>query len=95
MRLRFTPARTLNDKYGLFGLTLGDLMGCVGIFLVCSVALEDSPYGLLALPVGILSLILLVPIRLTTRRKILRDSFRYYSRSKVLTGRTKRVHPRT
>jgi heme exporter protein D len=95
MRLSFTPGRALNDRFGLFGLTLSDLLGAVCIFLICSTALEDTSYGILALPMGLLSLLCLVPIRLTTRRRILRDSALYYMRSKVLTARNHRVHSRT
>lgn len=84
MLVRYQPLRQLNDNRGLFGLQTSDLGVGIGIFIVLSLFFDDSPFAVLAVPGAILSILCLAPIRLMTRRGILRDTARYFLTSKVL-----------
>jgi len=73
LRREVTPSRVLNDQRGVFGLWMSDFGAAVGVFMGGSWLLEGSGYELLSLPAAILLLVVLSPIRLSTRRKIIRD----------------------
>lgn len=71
-------SRVLNDNGSVLGLNIYDLIGSVTVLVITSELLK--PFGLefLSVLVAIFSLILLIPIRLRYRRKIIRDAVRFY-----------------
>ena len=73
VRREATPSRILNDQRGIFGLWMSDFGAAVCVFMGGSWLLDGSGYELLSLPAAILLLFILSPIRLSTRRKIIRD----------------------
>lgn len=77
VRRMITPSRILNDQRGIFGLWLSDFAASVAVFMGGSWLLDGSGYELVSLPVAALVLFILSPIRLTTRRKIIRDYIRW------------------
>jgi heme exporter protein D len=83
--------KVLNHKGIIFGLSLFDFGGGLFVFLLCNSLLPQS-YGSLAMGLGLLSLVLLVPIRLNYRRHILRDLLSYVLPTRALfVKRKKRV----
>lgn len=94
MKLNITPSRILNDEKGIFGLWMTDLAAGVGIFVVLSVVLDGSSFAVCSLPVAILSLVPLSPLRLSTRRHIIRDAVSYWLTSKKLFDLKKHVYSR-
>lgn len=82
MKLTITPSRILNDERGVFGLLMSDVAAGVGVFVVLSLLLDGTAISILALPVSAMSLIPLSPIRLSTRRHIIRDALAYWLTSK-------------
>jgi hypothetical protein len=82
------PSKQLNNKSVLFGLSYSDVSTLGGMLaLILSVnkhfigALQVSYWGLLfTLAVGFL----LIPIRIKYRRKIIRDSLRYFFGRRLL-----------
>ncbi len=79
-----TPSRILNDQRGVFGLWMTDFAGAIVVFVIASKVLEGSGYELLALPAALAVLAVLAPVRLTTRRKIIRDFVRWIFTPKVI-----------
>jgi len=63
---------------------MSDFAAAVGVFMGGSWILEGSGYELLSLPAAILLLVVLSPIRLSTRRKIIRDSIGRWLGRRVL-----------
>lgn len=90
MLVRYQPLRQLNDNRGHFGLEGADLGVGVAVFVVLSLVLDGSPYAILAVPGAILSLLCLVPVRLMTRRRILRDWVAYFLSSRVIAVQHRR-----
>lgn len=84
MAMRRAPSRMLNDQRAVFGLWMSDFAAAIIIFVFLSVALEGTHYSLLALPISFGALIALSPIRLTQRRKIVRDWLWFHTTSDVL-----------
>lgn len=85
MRDRKT-SRVLNDESYFLGLSYTDISGA-GIFLlglmILFKALEiKNMIWALMLSIGLLGL--LIPIRMTFRRKIIRDSFQYLIKNGVM-----------
>lgn len=78
------PSRLLNDPRGFLGLTLIDLAAGVFVFMSVSLLLDESGWALISIPMAILFLIALSPIRLTTRRKIIRDTLTWLISRRVL-----------
>lgn len=76
MRREVSPSRVLNDQRGVFGLWMSDFGAAIAVFMGGSWVLDGTGFELVSLPVAILVLIVLSPIRLSTRRKIIRDFFR-------------------
>lgn len=72
------PSRTLNEERAFLGLYISDLALALLVFIVTSSALQDTKYGSLAFPLGVLTLLILVPIRLKFRRKIIRDTVSFF-----------------
>jgi hypothetical protein len=95
MRYQARPARLLNDQRGVFGLGMGDFAAAIVLFVLLSAALEETPFAILSLPLSIVALAALSPIRLTQRRKIIRDTLRFYFSSSQLTAKRRGKHVRT
>lgn len=72
-------SRVLNDESYFLGLSYGDITG-TGVFLLV-LLLTGKAMGiqsmLWALVLSVTVLLLLIPIRLKFRRKIIRDSIKY------------------
>lgn len=84
MRERKT-SRVLNDESYFLGLSYNDITGA-GLFLLGLIVLSKVlgiKSMLWALMATITILVLLIPIRLKFRRKILRDTIRYVFRNGV------------
>ncbi len=90
-RRTVTPSRILNDQRGVFGLWLTDFAAGVAVFMGGSWLLDGSGYELVSLPLAVLTLGILSPIRLSTRRKIIRDSIRWCLTPRRLYDPSKRV----
>lgn len=86
------PSRVLNDQRGVFGLWLTDFAAAVGVFMSGSWALDGTGYELVSIPLAVLLLVVLAPLRLSTRRKIVRDHFRYRLTPRRLVDPSKRNH---
>lgn len=80
------PSKILNDERGVFGLYFSDFGGAVFIFIFWSVLFEKTALHLAAIPVAILALAVLIPIRLSTRRRILRDAASYFLQKRGFHG---------
>lgn len=78
MLFSYRPLRQLNDNRGIFGLHGSDFGIGVVVFVVISLFLDDTAFAILAVPGAALSLACLAPIRLMTRRGILRDTVSYF-----------------
>lgn len=70
------PSRLLNDDRGVFGLSFSDFAAAIAVFMLSTKCLEGTGYELVAVPLAVLVLVVLSPIRLSTRRHILRDGAR-------------------
>ncbi len=71
------PSRVLNDQRGFFGLGMQDFAAAIVLFMVLSWVLDGSSVALISLPLSVLLLVGLSPIRLSTRRHIIRDAIVY------------------
>jgi hypothetical protein len=72
------PSRIINDQRGVFGLWMSDFGAAILVFVVWSKIFEGARVEILAVAVAIVALVILSPIRLTTRRKIIRDAIGFY-----------------
>lgn len=91
LRRVVTPSRILNDQRGVFGLWLTDFAAGISVFMGGSWVLDGSGYELVSLPLAALVLVILSPIRLSTRRKIIRDYLRWRMTPRRLYDPSKRV----
>lgn len=85
MRERKT-SRILNDDSYILGLSYNDISGA-GIFLLALIIIFKAcgfQNMIWALLITVASLACLIPIRMTFRRKILRDSLKYLFRKGVI-----------
>lgn len=84
MRERKT-SRVLNDESYFLGLSYTDISGAgvflLGLMLLCKALEVKNTIWALMISVGVLGL--LIPIRMTFRRKIIRDSFQYIFKNGV------------
>ena len=78
-------SRLLNDNATFFGLNVYDLMASIAVLVCLSEIFDGTVFELLPLVGSIGLLVLLAPIRLRCRRKIVRDFATYYLR-RVFTG---------
>lgn len=88
---RVVPSRVLNDQRGVFGLWLSDFAAAVAVFMGGSCLLDGSGCELISLPLAALVLVGLSPIRLSTRRKIIRDWIRWWLTPRRLYDPSKRT----
>ena len=70
-------SRHLNDNGPVFGLNVFDLVGAMGVLVGAAKILEGTNFEFLSLPLAGGVLVALIPIRLRTGRKIIRDKIRY------------------
>ncbi len=84
MHIVVTPSRILNDQRGVFGLWMTDFAGAIGVFVFLSSLLDGTRFAIAALPAAILSLALIIPLRLSTRRKIIRDTIAFALKPRLL-----------
>jgi hypothetical protein len=66
-------SRLLNDNGSVIGLNVGDLIGALGVLVMAAELLRPLGLDVAAVPLAVLSLVALVPVRLKYRRKIVRD----------------------
>ena len=85
------PSRVLNDQRGVFGLWMSDFAAGVAVFMGGSWILDGTGYELVSIPAALATLGFLSPIRLVTRRKIIRDFIRCRLTRKVLYDPRKRI----
>ena len=78
------PSRVLNDQRGIFGLWMTDFAAGIAVFMGGSWILDGTGYELLSIPAALVALGILSPIRLSTRRKIIRDFIRRRLSRRVL-----------
>lgn len=71
--LRVKPSRGLNHNRGLFGLEAPDFGAAFVLFLFWNIIFDGTAYAVLALPIALISLVCLAPLRLSTRRGAIRD----------------------
>lgn len=67
-------SRLLNDNGSVVGLNVADLVGGLAVLVGAGELLRPLSLEIAAVPVAVLSLVALVPVRLKYRRKILRDT---------------------
>lgn len=79
-----SPSRVLNDQRGIFGLQTTDFGIAIFIFMGGSAILDGTGVELLSIPVAVATLIVLSPLRLSTRRKIVRDFIKSILRRRIL-----------
>ncbi len=84
MLIEITPSRILNDGRGVFGLWMTDLAGAIFLFVLLSSLLDGTAFAILSAPIALGSLVPLIPIRLSTRRKIIRDFLIYWATPRTL-----------
>jgi hypothetical protein len=84
MHIQITPSRILNDNRGIFGLWMSDFAGAIVIFILLSSILDGTPFAVFSLPLAVLALVPLIPLRLSTRRKIVRDTLIAFLTPKTL-----------
>ena len=76
--MKVRPARLLNERRGLYGFNETDYTAA-GVFLVgLSLPLVNTPYMILVFPATGLLLLMLYPIRMNFRRRIIRDAIGFY-----------------
>jgi hypothetical protein len=78
------PARLLNDQRGMFGLSMTDFALALFIFIVIGNVCSGKSYELISVPTSGIFLLILSPIRLSKRRKFIRDNMFYYFGNRVV-----------
>lgn len=84
------PSRLLNEKRGFLGLSMIDFGAAIGVFVLSTSLLEGSKYQIVSFFLAAALLLILSPVRLKTRRKILRDLLSYQLMGKVVNDPRKK-----
>ena len=71
-------SRLLNENGSVLGLNTHDLVGAMVVLVAASWALKPLGLDVLAVPVAVGALAVLVPVRLRSRRKIIRDTLYFH-----------------
>lgn len=71
--MKFTPSRTLNEPSSFMGLSIWDLSGIGYILVLSHQALVPFGFEILSFLVSGLSTLLILKLRLSGRRKLIRD----------------------
>lgn len=90
-RREVSPSRVLNDQRGVLGLWLSDFAAAVALFMGGSWLLDGTGFELASAVMAVLLLIVLSPLRLTTRRKIVRDQLRRLVTPRVIYDPRKHI----
>ena len=80
------PSRILNEPSNFMGLTTTDIMGLSVIFLIFQKFLYIFRLEFLAIIVTLVVAVILSIVRMRFRRKIIRDSFKYFYFKWILSG---------
>lgn len=67
------PLRTLNTETTVLGLNISDIIFVLAIYSVFNSVLMIWKLEVLSIPISTLAAVVLVPIRLNNRRRIIRD----------------------
>jgi len=78
-------SRFLNDNGSVLGLNTMDLMGAAGVMVAASEVLKPIRLDFLAIPVAVVALTALIPVRLRHRRKIIRDTLAFWIGARRVT----------
>lgn len=87
-------SRVLNDNAFLLGLTYNDISGCGVLLLVLLLIFRGLGIKSMLIPLlaACTALVVLIPIRLKYRKKILRDSLSYlFSNGVIYVSKNRRV----
>ena len=76
-------SRELNKKSIFLGLGFPDIIGISILFLVLQIILNPLGKELYALPIAMVSLLVLVPLRLNFRQGIIQDLLNFYFERRV------------
>ncbi len=71
-------SRLLNDNGNVLGLNAADLVSGVAVLIVSAEILKPLGIEVFSVPLACLSIVMLIPVRLRYRRKIIRDTIRAY-----------------
>jgi hypothetical protein len=80
------PSRILNEPSNFMGLTTADIMGLSVVFMLFQRLLYFFGLEFLAIIITLIAAVFLSVIRMKYRRKIIRDSLKYYYFKWVLSG---------
>lgn len=80
------PSRILNEPSNFMGLTTADIMGLSVVFMVFQRGLYFFGLEFLAIIITLVAAIILSIIRMRYRRKIIRDSIKYFYYRLILSG---------
>lgn len=72
-------SRVINENSNVMGLEISDLLGLAGVYWLLQAFLFPFGLELLAVPLIAIMAILLIRVRLRHRRRVLRDTVRFYS----------------
>ena len=76
----YQGSRLLNDTNGFLGLSGEDWIAIALLLVGSSSLLEPFGWQILATPIAICAVVVLVPLRMTHRRKLIRDAIDYQGR---------------
>jgi hypothetical protein len=78
------PSRILNERGLLFGLDYMDVTAMAIVLLIANLSLKPFHKEFFSLPLTGMVLLLLIPIRMRFRKKIIRDFIAYHMGPKVI-----------
>ena len=84
----FKPSRTLNIKSHFLGLTIDDLLGLMVFYTIFQILFASIGLEILSIILTFITAVFLIPIRLKTRRGIIKDYF-VFVLHKILKGNLK------
>lgn len=80
------PSRILNEPSNFMGLTTTDIMGLSVVFMIFQRFLYLFGLEFLAIIITLVAAVFLSVIRMKFRRKIIRDSLKFYYSKWILSG---------
>lgn len=83
----FKPSRIINESSVFMGLNTKDIVGLSFVFVFFLIVLNFFGLQLWAFSIAICTAFVLSKIRLEYRRKIIRDTLRYYLGDRVVRNR--------
>ena len=91
----YKPSRILNESSVFMGLTINDLIGLSLVFVFFLVVLKPFNKQLWSFSITACAMILLSPIRINYRKKIIRDTFQYFLGDRVARIKSNRRNKRS